>query len=248
MVTNLRLDWCSHEAAKYAVEHWHYSKSLPAAKSAKCGVWEDGKFIGAIIFAWGANKNLAGSFDLSQVQCAELCRVALDKHKTPVSRIVAHALRMLKKQSSGLRLVVSFADPRQNHIGTIYQAGGWVYAGLAKSTPDHLVNGRWMHQRQVNSLYGTIRFPHLRRAGIDKHRYLMPLDDEMRERIEPLRKPYPKRALAERETGAASSRDTGGANPTNALMKTKRKAKKGAPSKPRRVTETEKRNGKQKRA
>tara|TARA_Y100000310_G_scaffold30028_1_gene28559 strand:+ start:26 stop:454 length:429 start_codon:yes stop_codon:yes gene_type:complete len=26
-----------------------------------------------------------------------------------------------------------------------------------------------------------------------KHRYLMPLDDEMRHRIEPLRKPYPKR-------------------------------------------------------
>jgi hypothetical protein len=21
----LKLDWCSHAAAKYAVEHWHYS-------------------------------------------------------------------------------------------------------------------------------------------------------------------------------------------------------------------------------
>jgi RNA processing factor Prp31 len=28
---------------------------------------------------------------------------------------------------------------------------------------------------------------------LGKHRYLMPLDDEMRKRIEPLRKPYPKR-------------------------------------------------------
>ena len=24
----LKLDWCSHEAAKYAVEHWHYSKRI----------------------------------------------------------------------------------------------------------------------------------------------------------------------------------------------------------------------------
>ena len=25
----LKLDWCDYKAAKYAVEHWHYSKSLP---------------------------------------------------------------------------------------------------------------------------------------------------------------------------------------------------------------------------
>lgn len=248
MAVNLRLDWCSHEAAKYAVEHWHYSKSLPASKHVNVGVWEDETFIGAIIFAWGANNNLASSFGLKQVECAELCRVALNKHQAPVSRIVAIALRMLKKQSAGLRLIVSFADTRRNHIGTIYQAGSWLYAGVAKSTPEHFINGRWMHQRQVSSLYGTIRFPHQRRPGSDKHRYLMALDAEMRKRIEPLRKPYPKRALAEGETGGVSNTETGGANPTNALMKTKRKAKKGAPSKPRRVTETEKRNGKQKRA
>ena len=43
---DLRLDWCSYEAAKYAVEHWHYSKRMPKSKLAKIGVWEDGEFIG----------------------------------------------------------------------------------------------------------------------------------------------------------------------------------------------------------
>jgi hypothetical protein len=28
----LKIDWASHEAAKYACENWHYSKCLPAGK------------------------------------------------------------------------------------------------------------------------------------------------------------------------------------------------------------------------
>lgn len=56
---------------------------------------------------------------------------------------------------------------------------------------------------------------------LGKYRYLMPLDDEMRERIQPLAKPYPKRASAEVETGRISNSDTGGANPTDALPKKK---------------------------
>ena len=49
----LKLDWCSHEAAKYAVEHWHYSGRIPPSKLAKVGVWEDGQFIGAIVYGVG---------------------------------------------------------------------------------------------------------------------------------------------------------------------------------------------------
>jgi hypothetical protein len=31
----LKLDWCSHEAAKYACENWHYSKCVPNQKTVK---------------------------------------------------------------------------------------------------------------------------------------------------------------------------------------------------------------------
>lgn len=31
-------------------------------------------------------------------QCAELCRIALDKHTTPVSRMVSIAVKMLKRE------------------------------------------------------------------------------------------------------------------------------------------------------
>lgn len=54
----LKLDWCSHAAAKYAVEHWHYSGSLPTPPLVKVGVWEDEQFIGCVVFGRGSVQNL----------------------------------------------------------------------------------------------------------------------------------------------------------------------------------------------
>ena len=57
---NLRLDWCSHQAAKFAVEKWHYSRALQVGKAAHVGVWEDDKFIGVVVFtgltAWDVQR------------------------------------------------------------------------------------------------------------------------------------------------------------------------------------------------
>jgi hypothetical protein len=173
----LKLDWCSYEAAKYAVEHWHYSKSLPSGKLIKIGVWENSAFIGAVIYSRGANNHLLSPYGLEQTDGCELARVALSRHLTAVTKIISVSLKMLKKANAGLKLVVSFADSRQGHEGKIYQAGNWVYAGSVKSSPDFYVNGRWQHQRNMHSLYGTIKGLKVpRRDGGYRHRYLMPLD------------------------------------------------------------------------
>lgn len=189
----LKLDWCSYEAAKYAVEHWHYSRVLPAGKLVKVGVWEDKQFIGAVIFGRGANNHIGTPYGLSQDECAELVRVALTEHSNPVSKIVAVALRLLKKQSPGLRLVVSYADPEQGHNGSIYQAGNWVCVGQSKAQREKVEDGKIVHKRSVFARNGTAGGGEYSKL-MWKHKYLMPLDDEMRRQIEPLRKPYPKRA------------------------------------------------------
>jgi hypothetical protein len=190
----LYLDWCSHEAAKFAVEHWHYSRSLSSAKNVYIGVWEDAQFTGAVVFGIGAGAATNGKrFGLDRAgDVAELTRVALRiGHKATVSRIVAIAVRMLRKQSPGLRMVISFADPAQGHHGGIYQAGNWVYAGQTKSDVEYQLHGRWMHHRTATSSQSVAGLPSRKIPA--KHRYLMPLDAAMREKIEKLRKPYPKR-------------------------------------------------------
>ena len=64
MRDGLHLDFCSHEAAKYAVMRWHYSRRMPKSKLVRIGVWEDKKFSGAIIYGLGANRHLARPFGL----------------------------------------------------------------------------------------------------------------------------------------------------------------------------------------
>lgn len=214
----LKLDWCSHEAAKYAVEKWHYSQSLPAGKMVKVGAWENDKFIGCVLFSYGANQNIGKPYGLPQIEVCELVRVALSKHLAPVSKIVSIAIKFLKSQSPGIRLVVSYADTKQGHIGSIYQAMGWLYQGYFDGEHDVVVNGRKMHRRQAYSLYGTTRPPgsfNVPAGG--KHKYLMPLDDEIRKRIEPLRKPYPKRVTSIASDVPAIHAGEGGATPTVTL-------------------------------
>jgi hypothetical protein len=68
----LRLDWATHEAAKFACEHWHYSGCIPKSKIAKIGVWENERFIGVVIFGVGANHDLVKRYGLTPEQGCEL--------------------------------------------------------------------------------------------------------------------------------------------------------------------------------
>jgi hypothetical protein len=208
----LRLDWCARAAAQYAVMHWHYSRSMPAGKLACVGAWEGDRYIGAVMFGRGANRNAGKPYACDVTEIAELVRVALDRHEAPTSRIVAIAVRMLRKQSPGVRLLFSYADPVQSHHGGIYQAMGWIYVGTSRPQAD--VNGE--HKRSASGRRGSLKGATFT-ATIPKHKYLLPLDDAMRAQIAPLARPYPKRVRGA-EIGTAVPTAGGGENPTRTLQ------------------------------
>ena len=212
----LKIDWATHEAAKYAVETWHYSQVMPAGKLLKVGAWENGSFIGVVVFGRGANNNMGKPYGLDQTEICELVRIALRKHITEVSKIAAVAIRFLKANSPGLKLIVSYADPLQGHHGGIYQAGNWIYSGRSQAQQEVIHNGRVMHKRTANALFGTIKG--MQKSEIMwKHKYLMPLDKDMKKRILPLSKPYPKRASSETIDTPGVHPGEGGEAPTDAL-------------------------------
>jgi hypothetical protein len=200
---SLKIDWASHESAKYACTNWHYSKCVPVFKCVRIGVWENDKFIGVVLFGQGATPEIGSPYGLKQIEICELTRIALTKHITPVSRILSIAFKFLHKSSPNLRMIVSFADEGQGHHGGIYQATNWIYTGGAE-THAYLVNGVQYHPKSLHSKYGVggQSIPWLQK-NVDKnakriisgfkHRYLMPLDDEMRNQVAKLAKPYPKR-------------------------------------------------------
>lgn len=203
MKPTLKIDFVDHAAVKYACGKWHYSRSVPPPPHVRFGIWENSVFCGIVLFARGASSNLLKPYGLQPTEGAELVRIALREHSTPVTRIVAITIKMLRNHCPGLRLLISFADPSAGHVGSIYQAGNWVYTG--QSTASHAYRdkrGRVWHERMVsergwNYVFGKKRAVvkasdcvKIRQPG--KHRYLMPLDDAMRTQIEPLRRDYPK--------------------------------------------------------
>lgn len=218
---DLRIDWATHDAAKYACQHWHYSDTLPVGKMVKVGAWENAKFIGVILFARGNTPHLGTAYGLAQTQVCELVRVALTKHISHVSKILAIAIKFLKKQNPDIKMIVSFADPHQGHHGGIYQAGNWIYAGKSPDSIEWLHNGKWKHNREITSgAFGGKRqinnyktLPQRSKPG--KHRYLMPLDAEMKGKVLPLSKPYPKRM---KQANSGDQSESGGAAPTHALQ------------------------------
>lgn len=203
-MSDLKVDFCSYEAAKWAVEKWHYSKVMPAGKTVKLGVWEDGEFVGAIVFSWGANHRIGSPYNLKMIELCELVRVALCKHISPVSRIVTIAIKIIRQHSPGLRLIVSYADPEQGHIGAIYQAMNWVYIGSPNIDKRIFEGGRWVHRRTIHERHGVSGTKGKEIKYVWKHKYLYSLDRAMRRQIAPLAKPYPKRESVRLTKGSTS--------------------------------------------
>ena len=200
---SLKVDWATHEAARFTCVNWHYSGGVPAGKLVKVGVWEDGRFIGVVLFGRGANHRMSSAYDLEQNEACELVRIALTEHASYVSRIVRLAVMFLRKQSPGLKLIISYADPAQDHHGGIYQAGNWIYAGPSQAQCELVIDGQFMHKRNATARWGTAAPEKIKeltgKTDVKygpvkwKHIYLMPLTAELREQVSGRSKPYPKR-------------------------------------------------------
>lgn len=196
----LKTGYVDYKAVKFACRAWHYSRTVPAGKLVKIGVWESDKFIGVVLFSRGATLQIGWPYDLAPTEVCELTRIALDVHLAPVSQIVSQSIKMLRKHSPGLRLIVSYAAVEEGHHGGIYQAGNWIYEGTIKSHA-YLIKGKMTHVRSVGAKYqqGSIDWI---RQNVDpnakavrdliRHKYLMPLDRKMRRAVLPRHQPYPK--------------------------------------------------------
>ena len=217
----LKIDWATHDAARYACENWHYSKTIPSGKMNRFGVWEDGNFIGVVLYGRPAFPSIGKPFGLDQTKIVELVRVALKMHQNKVSKIIAITLRLLKKHNPNLKMVVSFADKGQGHHVGIYQATNWIYVGEGGAQVQYKLDGQIIHQRTLVHRFG-VKFsknPRIKKYIPEKkHKYLMPLDDDMKNKLKPLHKPYPK-CVSSADSGTLGSQPRrGGAIPTDTLQ------------------------------
>lgn len=118
----------------------HYAKRSPSISFA-FGLFVNGLLEGVATFGTPASaplrKGICGSkFSGNVIELNRLC--LMSNQRNHASMLVGAALRKIK----GDRVVVSFADTSQNHIGYVYQATNFIYCGLSAKRTDWKVRGK----------------------------------------------------------------------------------------------------------
>lgn len=184
------------------IEHEHYLRSMPAAARRCFGVSLGDELVGAVVFTSGARHGHRLLAAASPQDVATLARLWLSDAlpRNSESRVLGIVLRDLQRTTSW-KLLLSYADPAAGHVGTIYQATGWLYLGeTAGETYVRLDDGRLHHPRSVYERFGSNRVGHLRATGVaatrepvgGKHRYAYVLDPSWGWRLRGLARPYPR--------------------------------------------------------
>lgn len=204
----MRLTRANDKAIEYACKVFHYAKITPRNPLGYNIYNGNDEWCGVIVFGYGAAPMIGSPYGLGQGQTIELTRVALNGKQECTSQAVALALKELKKDCPMVRLVVSYADIDQDHLGTIYQATNWIYIGETTSGQSHafIIDGKKIHEKTVRTFvlkkYSVGTIENIKKAyhakSVEKfftkgkRKYLMPLDKRIRKKILPLAQPYPK--------------------------------------------------------
>ena len=191
----MRITKANSQAVKYACTKFHYSKSVPAVQHAY-NIYNDAdEWCGVIVYGGGANNHMARTFGMNSGEVLELERVALNGKQGYTSQAVAMSLKQLHRDNPVVRIVVSYSDHRQKHLGTIYQATNWIYLGLSLTSDlQYFYKGKWTHQRTIDSLRNKEELkktlPH--RENSNKFKYVYCFNKKDRKRFLKLAQPYPK--------------------------------------------------------
>jgi hypothetical protein len=188
------------------LEGEHYLHSFPGGTKLAFGAFVGIRLLGALTLGAGPAYAYSLVDRANPNDCLTLSRFWLSDELPPnsESRFIGIVMRALKR-NTGLRFLVSYADPAQGHLGTIYQATGWVYTGLSQATPLYDIgDGRHYHSRSLSHSFGSHGLAHFQRHGIGvklvpqeaKHRYVYFLDPAWRARLRAPELPYPKKEVS----------------------------------------------------
>lgn len=142
----------------------HYAKRIPSISYAY-GLFENDELIGVCTYGSPASPSLVKGVCGNEYkkQVIELNRLVLKYNKpNQASFLVSKSLKLLPKP----RIVVSYADTAQNHVGIIYQATNFLFTGTTKPRTD--IDTGEKHSRHYEGITDYSKRKH--RSA--KHRYV----------------------------------------------------------------------------
>ena len=125
----------NYNVTKHFILNIHYAKRMPSVIQYSFGLFEDNILVGIITYGIPASpflcKGIAGVKNKSLV--LELSRLVLKNNKkNEASMLVGKSLKLLPKP----KIIVSYADTDQDHVGFIYQATNFYFTGTTKPRTD----------------------------------------------------------------------------------------------------------------
>ncbi len=123
-------------AAAALCEKYHYLHSAPASIKFAFGLVHNrsNELVGFITYgiphSVSLREGVAGKTYKNAVLELSRLWVSDDTPKNGESFLIGQTLRLLK--GSKFKFIVSFADSKQGHVGTVYQATNWIYTGLTR--------------------------------------------------------------------------------------------------------------------
>ncbi len=146
------------EVRPYIATH-HYSQTMPDSTIDVFMGFYGGVFAGACVFGMGTGKGQYYRLieDLKDGEYRELTRLWSPDGmpKNTESRLISESIKLLPKK---VRLILSYADPSEGHLGKIYQATNWLYIGKTAGGSKMIdKEGKILHSR-LTSMY-RLRHP-----------------------------------------------------------------------------------------
>jgi len=153
----------------------HYAKRVPNIMYS-FGLFSGSTLIGVVTYGIPPSASLClgvcGKQHSSKV--LELNRLCLqDNEKNQSSFLISQSLKLLPKP----KIVVSYADTSQGHVGYVYQATNFIYTGLSAKRTEWRIKGLNLHSKTVTSqstlterLSNPDKFEVVNRP--QKHRYI----------------------------------------------------------------------------
>lgn len=162
----------------------HYAHRLPCIQLAY-GLFENNELVGCVTFGSPATPMIRRSMfgdNYREVYLLELNRlVIITQTENAASFLIGYALRSIAKNVA----LVSYADTGVGHVGYVYQATNWLFAGTSEPricVGDGSAHSRWAY-------FAPTTETHIRSS---KHRYWLCRDKRMRKICLWPSLPYPK--------------------------------------------------------
>ena len=208
----------SSSVAKEIIVKKHYTHAWTACRYA-LGIFyktdesnalgDSDKLIGCLVYGFpvGARAALSISEKLTKDNVLELTRLYCDDGygSNIESYAIGQSFKWFRENDKAIKVLISYADNGQDHLGGIYQATNWIYQGLNTDIalmPNYGISLQkdpydWIHSRTVYSMWGSGNLEHLRkeigkqgykefwrREEPPKHRYIQIVVGDKKEKRE----------------------------------------------------------------